>query len=163
MDRGPTVGVTSPVVDAAAWTVHVLFGALWTGSVLFVGAGVWPRETTGEAGVGVGTLAAIVVRLTWLTRASVVATLGSGAYLTWALYGFDRLATTGRGRVIVGMAGLWLLLAGLVEAGSRRAAPGLAAGRLREPARAARPFYRAGAGVSVLLLVGGGLLAGGAV
>lgn len=155
--------MASSVVAAAAWTVHLLFGALWIGSVLFVGLGVWPRGTAGEAGVDVGTLTAIVVRLTWLTRASAVATLVSGAYLTWALYGFDRLATTERGHAVVAMAGLWLLLAGLVEVGSSRATGGLAAGRLREPARAARPFYRAAAGVAVLLLAVGGLVAAGAV
>jgi hypothetical protein len=56
------------------------------------------------------------------------------------------------------MLALWLGLAAVVEVGSARANRGIEKRKIREPARAARPFYLAGAVLAVGLLVVAGLL-----
>jgi len=57
------------------------------------------------------------------------------------------------------MIALWFLITGLVEVGSGKLTSGLDAGKLREPARDAKPFFYGAAGLSVALIITAGLLA----
>jgi len=75
------------------------------------------------------------------------------------LYTAETLTGGGSGHLVLTMIGLWVVITGLVEVGGSKVASGLDAGKLREPARDARPFFLAAAGLTVGLLVIGGLLA----
>jgi hypothetical protein len=71
----------------------------------------------------------------------------------------DRTTGTGRGHLVLTMIALWFLITGLVEVGSGKLTSGLDAGKLREPARDAKPFLYGAAGLSVALIVTAGVLA----
>jgi putative copper export protein len=129
--------------------LHLIFAALWTGSVLFVVGGVLPvaRSDAGRR---------VVERLAWLSRASAAVLLLTGGHLAGTLYTGETLTGTGRGHLVLGMTALWLVLIGLVEAGNARTdAGGVGPGATR--------LFQAAGGVAALLLVVAGLLAGGAV
>lgn len=145
------------VLDATMWTVHVAVAALWTGSVLFVTTAVLPSATAGDAADAV--FGAIVSKLRWITRFSALALLITGGHMAASRYTVETLTGTGRGHLVLSMFVLWFVLAGLVEAASGKVSSGLDAGKLREPARNAKPLFTGAAVVSVLLLVTAGLLA----
>jgi len=147
------------VIDSVMWTVHVLFAGLWTGSVLFAATAVVPPALAGA--LDPDPLGTIAGRLRWITRASALLLLLTGGHLTGTLYTVDTLTGTGRGHLVLGMLALWLVLAGLVEVGSAKLTDGLDAGKLREPARDAKPFFQGAGVVALLLLVNAGLLASG--
>ena len=145
------------LAEAAAWSLHVGFAVFWTGSVLFVAVAVVPPATRGD--IGADALAHIVGRLRWSTRIAALAFLASGGYMAETRYTVDALFATGRGHLVLAMVALWFATTGLVEAASGMLADGLDAGNLREPARDARPFFYAAAGLSVGLVLTAGLLA----
>jgi len=145
------------IVDPVVWSLHVGFGILWTGSVLFVTLAVLPPALRGD--VGGDALGAIVGRLRWITRIAALAFLASGGHMAGTLYTFESLTGTGRGHLVLTMIALWFLITGLVEVASGKLADGLDAGKLREPARDAKPFLYGAAGLSVALIVAAGLLA----
>lgn len=145
------------LIDAAMWSLHVGFAALWTGSVLFVAAAVIPPATRGD--VGEVALGHLVGRLRLITRISAVAFVVSGGHMAAQLYTAETLTGGGDGHLVLAMMALWLVITGLVEGGGSKVASGLDAGKLREPARDAKPFLYGAAGLSVLLLAIGGLLA----
>lgn len=144
-------------LNPVMWSVHVGFAVLWTGSVLFVAVAVLPPALRGD--IDGDALGSIVGRLRWITRIAALAFLASGGHMAGTLYTFESLTGTGRGHLVLTMIALWFLITGLVEAGSGRLADGLDAGKLREPARDAKPFFYGAAGLSVALLVTAGLLA----
>lgn len=145
------------LIHAVAWSIHVGFAVLWTGSVLFLAAAVVPPATRGD--IGADALGHLVGRLRLLTRLSAVAFVVSGGHMAGTLYTFETLTGTGRGHLVLSMIVLWFLITGLVEVGSGKAVGGLDAGKLRDPARDAKPFFYGAAGLSVLLVVTAGLLA----
>jgi hypothetical protein len=135
------------VIDTAMRTLHLTFGALWTGSVVLFALGVLPSVTDVER------LAAVARREVQLSRLSVLVTFLTGGHLAGTLYTVESLFGSGRGYLVLAMLVLWLVLAGLVEVGT---------GRLRDGNVAAgTTLYRAGGAVAVVLLVLGGLLASG--
>ncbi len=138
------------------YVIHGLFGALWTGSVLFVAVAVLPVAVDGK--LEPDAFGSLVGRLRWITRISALLLLVSGGHLAGTLYDANTLLGTGSGHLVLTMLGLWLGLAAVVEIGSARAARGIEAGKKREPARDAKPFYYAGAVFSVGLLLTAGLL-----
>jgi hypothetical protein len=148
-------------IDTAVQTVHVLFAGLWTGSVVLFAIGVLPSGVQGD--IGTEPLARITGSLTTLSRVSVLLLLVTGGHLAGTLYTVETLTGTTRGYLVLAMVGLWLVMAGLVEVGGSRMREGLAADKIRTPARESRPFYRGAAVVAVLSLVDAGLLAGGVV
>ncbi|GAA0513786.1 hypothetical protein SAMN04488066_103218 [Halorubrum aquaticum] len=145
------------ILDAVMWSVHVGFAVLWTGSVLFVALAVVPPATRGD--VGSDALTAVVGRLRWISRIAALAFLGSGGHMAGTLYTVESLTGTGRGHLVLTMLALWFVITGLVEVASGKLLDGLETGKLREPARDAKPFFYGAAGLSVGLILTAGLLA----
>ncbi|SMO75916.1 transporter [Halorubrum cibi] len=145
------------ILDAVMWSVHVGFAVLWTGSVLFVALAVVPPATRGD--VGSDALAAVVGRLRWISRIAALAFLATGGHMAGTLYTVESLTGTGRGHLVLTMLALWFVITGLVEVASGKLLDGLETGKLREPARDAKPFFYAAAGLSVGLVLTAGLLA----
>jgi uncharacterized membrane protein len=144
------------VVDTVVYTVHTGVAALWAGSVLFVTAAVLPLAM--DADLSPSSFGSVVARLQWVTRASALLLFVTGGHLAGTRYTASSLTGTGQGHLVLTMLTLWLLLAAVVEVGSARARRGVAEDKIREPARAARPFYLAGSAFAVGLLVVAGLL-----
>ncbi|GAB7010301.1 transporter [Halorubrum trueperi] len=144
-------------LNPVMWSVHVGFAVLWTGSVLFVALAVLPSALRGQ--IDGDALAGIVGRLRWITRIGAVAFVVSGGHMAGTLYTFESLTGSGRGHLVLSMLALWFLITGLVEVASAKLRSGLDAGKLREPARDAKPFFYGAAGLSVVLLIVAGLLA----
>lgn len=145
------------IIDAVMWSVHVGFAVLWTGSVLFVALAVVPPAIRGD--IGGDALAAVVGRLRWITRIAALAFLASGGHMAGTLYTVETLTGTGRGHLVLTMLALWFVITGLVEVASGKLLDGVDAGKLREPARDAKPFFYGAAGLSVGLILTAGLLA----
>lgn len=143
--------------NAVIYTLHLLVGALWTGSVLFAAAAVLPTARAGE--VRPEPLAAVFGRLITLSRVSALVMLLTGGHMAAQLYTFETLTGAARGYLVLGMTLLWLVMAGLVEVGNSRMTDGLDAKKVRSPARDAGRFYRGAGVVALLLLVDAGLLA----
>ena len=147
------------VVDAVAYSTHLLFAGLWTGSVLFVAWGLLPLGLNGD--VRPGPLSFALSRFTTVSRASALVLFLSGGHMAGTGYTVESLLGSQRGYLVVAMVVLWFVLAALVEVGGARMRRGLDAEKVRTPARDARPFFYAGSVVALLLLLDAGLLASG--
>lgn len=145
-------------LDTAMVAVHLAFAGIWAGSVVFVAAAVLPAARADTAAAE--PLATLTGRLVTISRISALALLVSGGHMAGTFYTVGSLTGTTRGHLVLGMVVLWFVLAALVEVGARRLADGLDGG-VRGAARDGRPFFLAAAVVAILLLVDGGLLAGG--
>jgi hypothetical protein len=145
------------VVLSLTYVLHMIFAAALTGSVLYVALFVNPAAVTGD--IGNEAFARVTSGLTTVTRASAVVLLLTGGHQAGTLYTFETLLGTGRGHLVLTMLVLWVAMTGLVEVAGSKLRDGLDAGKLREPAREARPFLRGAAVLAVLLLVDAGLLA----
>jgi hypothetical protein len=144
------------VLDTIMYTLHTAFASLWAGSVLFVVAAVHPLAMNGD--ISPENFGSIVSKLQWVTRLSVLVTFLTGGHLAGTLYSVESLTGSGSGHLVLTMLALWLALAAVVEIGSARAQRGIESGKIREPARDARPFYLAAAVLAAGLLVVAGLL-----
>ena len=147
------------LLDSAMTTVHVLVGALWVGSVVFVTGAVLPAATDGA--LDAAPLATIADRLVSVSRGASVVTLLTGGYLAATGYTVASLTGTARGHLVLAMLALWFVFTALVEIGRGRLVEGLREKRVRAPAAAATGTFRAAAAVGVLLLVDAGLLSSG--
>lgn len=154
--RPPAFGDMT-LVDATFYAIHLLVGALWTGSVLFAAWAVLPTARAGE--VRPEPLSAVFGRLTTLSRGAALVMLLTGGHMAAKLYTFETLTGTPRGHLVLTMTLLWLVMAGLVEVGNSRMQDGLEAKKVRSPAREAGRFYRAAGVVALLLLADAGVLA----
>lgn len=144
--------------------VHQVFAALWVGGVVFVALAVLPLAR--DADVAPEPLEVVIDRLVTLSRLSAVILLLTGLYVLYtAILGgtlaLDPLLESGRGHLVLTMLLLWLGLMATIEIGSSRLRDGLAANKLREPAREALPWYRAAAAIAVLVSGVAGLLSAG--
>jgi len=146
-------------LDTAMYAVHLLFAGVWTGSVVFVTWGVLPTAMNGDANAA--PLASIVGKLKVVSRTSALVLLLSGGHLAGAFYTVDSLTGGSRGHLVLSMVALWFILAALVEIGAGKLTDGFDNMRVREPAREARPFLLAASVAAALLLLNGGVLAGG--
>ncbi|WP_440763460.1 CopD family protein [Natronorubrum sp. DTA7] len=140
-----------------AQTVHLVFAALWAGSVCFVALVVLPLARDGAFNT-TKPLEVISGKLTTITRVSALLLLLSGGHLAGTRYTSERLFETTNGQLVLLMVVLWAVLAALVEIGAKRLEAGLNGKKLREPANKALPMYRAAAVVSIALLVVGGMI-----
>lgn len=147
------------IVDTAIYATHLLVGAVWTGSVLFLAWAVLPSARAGD--IRPEPLGAVTGKLTLLSRASALVMFLTGGHLAAQLYTFESLTGTPRGHLVLTMLALWFVMTGLVEVGNSRMQDGLDRDKVRDPARDGGRFYRAAAVVALLLLVDAGLLAGG--
>jgi putative copper export protein len=145
------------LVDAAAYSIHLLFAGLWTGTVLFVAWGLLPLGLRGD--IRPAPLSFAVSRLTTVSRASALVLFLSGGHMAGTGYTVESLFGTQRGYLVLAMVVLWFVLAALVEVGSARMRRGLDAEKVRTPAHDGKPFLYAASVVALLLLLDAGLLA----
>ncbi|ELY41535.1 CopD family protein [Natronorubrum tibetense] len=140
-----------------AHTSHLIFAALWAGSVCFVALVVLPLARDGAFNT-TKPIEVISGKLTTISRVSALVLLLSGGHLAGTEYTTERLFETTNGQLVLLMVVLWAVLAALVEIGSKRLEAGLNGKKLREPANKALPVYRVAAVVSIALLVVGGVI-----
>ncbi|WP_424004144.1 transporter [Haloarcula salina] len=146
------------VVSAAVFGVHLIFAALWSGTVLFTTYAVLPTALNGDASPG--PLAAITRKLKLVSRASALLLLLTGGHLAATYYTAETLTGSGPGHLVITMLVLWFVLAGLVEVAASKLSDGFEEQKLREPAREARPFLLGASLVAILLLLDAGALLG---
>ena len=137
-----------------AQAVHLVFAAIWAGSVFYVAFVVLPLARDGRFNT-TKPLEAISGKLTTISRASALALLLSGGHLAGNRYTAETLVGDTNGQLVLLMVALWLALAALVEVGAKRLESGLNGKKLREPAANALGLYRGAAVVAVALLVVG--------
>lgn len=159
MELGYAVMQLGNVDLTVATVIHVLFGGLLTGSVLFFAYAVNPAGRTGD--IGRDLFSAATSKLTTVNRTSGVLLFFTGGHQAGVLYTFETLTGTGRGHLVLAMLGLWFVLTALVEIAASKLRDGLDQDKIRTPARDARPYLRAASVAAVLLLVDAGLLAAG--
>lgn len=147
------------VVDTAVTVLHVLTGALWVGSVVFVAGAILPAAVDGA--LDAAPLESLSGKLVTWSRGASVVTFLTGGHMAGTRYTIETLTGTGRGHLVLAMLTLWFVLAALVEIGNGRLSDGVREKRVRGPAREAIGVFRAAAVVGVLLLVDAGLLASG--
>jgi uncharacterized membrane protein len=147
------------VIHAVVTVLHVLTGALWVGSVVFVAGAVLPAALDGA--LDAAPLESLSRKVVVGSRGASVVMFLTGGHLAGTRYTVETLTGTGRGHLVLAMLALWLALAALVEIGCGRLSDGLREKRVRAPARDAATAFRAAAVVGVLLLVDAGLLAAG--
>lgn len=140
-----------------AQTIHLIFAALWAGSVCYVALVVLPLARDGAFNT-TKPLEVISGKLTLLSRVSALVLLLTGGHLAGMRYTSERLFGTTNGHLVLAMVALWAILAGLIEVGAKRFEAGLNGKKLREPAGDALPLYRAAAAVSIALLVVSGMI-----
>lgn len=147
------------LLETAMYALHLLFGGVWTGAVVFVTLAVLPLARDGSANAA--PLASIVARLRNFSRLSALVMLATGGHMAGTGYTVESLTGETRGHLVLGMVVLWLTLIVLVEVGGGKLADGFDRKKVREPAREARPYFLAATVVALLLLLDGGLLASG--
>lgn len=151
-------------LDSIATVVHVLFGGIWIGSVVFVALAVLPLGA--DASIDPEPLATVVDRLVTLSRAAALVMLATGGHVLYHVtlggeLAMDPLTSSGQGHLVVTMVVLWLGVIATVEIGSSKLSDGLDAGKLRGPTRNALPWFRAAALFGVAVLTVGGMLSAG--
>jgi uncharacterized membrane protein len=142
-----------------ARTAHLIFAALWAGSVFYVAFVVLPLARDGAFNT-TKPLEVLSGRLTTISRVSAVVLFVTGGHLAGTGYTVEGLFGTINGQLVLAMLALWFVLAALVEVGAKRFESGLNGKKLREPAADALPLYQAGAIVALLLLVVAGAITG---
>ena len=140
-----------------AQTIHLVFAAIWAGSVFYVAFVVLPLARDGAFNT-TKPLEGISGKLTMLSRTSALVLLLSGGHLAGQRYTSETLFESANGRLVLAMVALWLAFAALVEIGAKRLETGLNGKKLRVPAADALPLYRAAAVVGLALLVVGGAI-----
>lgn len=140
-------------------TAHLVFAALWAGSVFYVAFVVVPLARDGEF-TSTSPLEVISSRLTTISRISSIILLLTGGHLAAAGYTADSLFSELQGQLVLLMVGLWLVLTGVVEVAASRFESGLDGKKIREPANDSLGLFRLAAVVGIaLLLVAGALSA----
>jgi uncharacterized membrane protein len=147
------------VVDTVVTVLHVLTGALWVGSVVFVAGAILPTAIAGS--LDAAPLESMSKTLVFGSRGASVVMFLTGGHMAGTQYSIERLLGTSGGHLVLAMLALWLVFTALVEIGHSRLSGGLREKRVRTPARNAIRVFQAAAVVGVLLLVDAGLLASG--
>ncbi|GAD52454.1 hypothetical protein MBEHAL_1214 [Halarchaeum acidiphilum MH1-52-1] len=145
----------------AAFAIHLVFGALWTGSVCYFAYAVLPLGRDGD--LSASALESTTGKLTTVSRLSALVQLITGGFMASPM---GVAASTGywsstSGSLVAAMVVLWLALAALTEMGASTLRDGLAVDKVRTPARDASTRLRAASVVALLLLLDAGALAAG--
>lgn len=143
-------------LETAMAALHLLFGGLWAGAVLFTTWAVLPLARDGD--VDAAPVAAITGRLVTLSRLSAVVLFLTGGYLAGERYTGASLTGTTNGVLVLVMILLWLALTGLTEVGASRLRDALDEQRVRTAGRASHRLFQAASLVAVALLVVGGII-----
>lgn len=138
-------------------SLHQLFAAVWVGATVYITVAVLPALRNGEGSTGFADR--LASRFTVLSITSVVVLLLTGGHLAGTLYTFDSLVETTSGNLVLAMTAGWFVLAGVLHLGTKKLDDGVSEGRLREPAKAAYPWFVLGSVLGVALLVNGVLFA----
>jgi uncharacterized membrane protein len=141
-------------LHSASAFLHLIFAAVWTGSVLFVTWGVLPSARTGT--IDANAFESIVGKLLVVSRGSAIVLLVSGGLMA-SRYGGELTSTT-PGVLVLGMTVLWLLLIGFVEMAARTLKDGLASGNVATAVAESHDRFGAAGVVALLLLIDAGLL-----
>lgn len=146
------------LLNAGVYVVHLLFAALWTGTVLFAAYAILPLGRDGK--LTVQPLRTVAGKVTTISRASAAVLFLTGGHMAASAAGYtvESLTGTPRGYLVIAMIVLWFLLAGLVEVGTSKLTDGTGKDKVREPAHDATRFFRGASVLAVLLLVDAGLL-----
>jgi hypothetical protein len=146
------------LLNAGVYAVHMIFAALWTGSVLFTAYVVLPLGRNGD--LNATPLRTVAGKLTTVSRSSAAVLFLTGGHMAAAAAGYtvESLTGTPRGHLVISMIVLWFALAGLVEVGTSKLTDGTGKDKVREPAHEATRLFQGASVVSVLLLVVAGLL-----
>ncbi|WP_247731167.1 copper resistance protein CopD [Halovivax limisalsi] len=148
------------MIDVAlARMTHLVFAALWAGSVCFVALVVVPLARDGAFRT-TQPLESITGSLKLVSRVSSVVLFLTGSHLAGRLYTVETLGGSPNGHLVITMTVLWLVLTALVEVAAARFGRGLAEDKLREPAHQTLTLFRLGALVAIALLVVAGSLSG---
>ncbi|WP_121741704.1 copper resistance protein CopD [Natronorubrum halophilum] len=140
-----------------AQTIHLVFAAIWAGSVFYVTFVILPLARDGAFNT-TKPLEVISGKLTTISRVSALVLLASGGHLAGTRYTSESLFNTTNGHLVLGMVALWAVLAGLIEIGGKQLEAGLNGKKLREPASDVLSLYRAASVVAIALLVVGGMI-----
>ena len=144
---------------ASVYALHLLFGGLWAGAVMFYTYSLLPLAGDG---LDAGALGDATGKLTTISRASAVIQLLTGGYLASPMgVGSAGYWSTTTGVLVVVMVVLWLFLAALTEMGAGRVRDAIEAGDVRAAGTNARGLLYGASVVAVLLLLEAGALAGG--
>ena len=149
------------MINTTMMALHLLFGAIWVGGVLFVTVAVFPPARAGD--LDSDPFRSMIDRLSWLSRASAVILFVTGGHLAGTRYTVETLTGTGRGHLVLTMLALWFVLIATVEIGSSKVRSGLDERKLREPAHTGTRWFQIASIVGVLVLLVAALLNTGAV
>ncbi len=148
-------------IDTAMVAVHLIFGAIWVGSVTFTTFVILPLARDGD--LDRPPLETSLSRLQLISRIGALAMVISGLHLMGTGSYFDTavLLETNRGRAIVAMIVLWFLFITILEISTRRIKSGLGANLLREPARDGLSWFYVATTIGLLLYVIGAMITTG--
>lgn len=144
------------LADVVMAGLHLLFAAVWGGSVVFMTVAVLPAARDGV--LDSEPLSRLTKQFKRIARAGAVVTLLTGGHQAATGY-MDTLFTSTRGHLVLGMVVLWFTLAALSEIGAGRLAEGTNERKVRTPAADARPFFLAASVVAIALFIDAGALA----
>ncbi len=147
--------------DAGMIAIHLVFAAIWIGSVTYVTFAILPLARDG--GLDREPLEHMISKVLWISRIGALALLISGSHLmgTGGYFDTDQLLDTTQGLAVVAMVILWLALIVIVEIAGRRIRSGLGANLVREPARDGLKWFYVATAIGVALFVDGALLTSG--
>lgn len=138
---------------------HLVFAAIWAGTVCYVAFVVVPLARDGAFNT-TEPLERFSGSLKTISRVSSIVLLVTGGHLAGVGYTAEGLFETTNGQLVLAMTGLWLVLTALVEVAAARFERGIDAKKIREPAHRTLSLFRAAAVVALaLLLVAGALSA----
>lgn len=148
-------------INTAMVAIHLIFGAVWVGSIAFFTFGVLPLARDGN--LERQSFRAMIGRIVWISRISALAMLVSGSHLmgTREYFDTDVLLETSPGLAVLVMILLWLSLIVIVELSTRRMKSDVDANLIRQPAKAGLSWFYAATVIGVLLFVDGAILATG--
>lgn len=150
-------------IDTVMIAIHLIFGAMWVGSVAFVTFTILPLARDGD--LERVPFERMMDKVLLVSRVSALAMVISGTHMMGTGNYFDTevLLESTRGQSVLAMFILWFVLIVIIEISTRRIKSGLGANLLREPARDGLAWFYTATLVGILLFLIGSLLTTGFV